>query len=205
MRQHHYHEGLYEALPPVSAIATPNLTDSESVEFLDSINAVRSGEKQFFVLLTNHKVLKADGGYAHGPKRVPERDYDPHPALKPHAHMGWMSKAPTNDRGEVYVYVFDAARAQAGEKGHTNVTMEGIHSFKVLNERPGPLAKPEPVRLERKPEPVAPQPEPVDYKPLMVQAMALYAQSASLQAQATALMAQALMAYQQQPQPSAPA
>lgn len=186
----------YVALPPVPNIVAPNLTDTESDKLLDCINAVRSGEKQFLVLLTNRKVRNGAGEYAHGRKREAGHDYDPCEGLTPDAHLGWMSKAPTNKQGEVYVYVYDEARALAGENGHTNVTMVGIRSFRVLAERPGPLAvepKTAP-QLQQAPQP-APQPAPFDPRLLMAQSM--FAMS-----QALALQAQALMAQVTQPLPS---
>jgi len=169
----------FEVMPPVTDIGTPNLTAEESAELLDCINAVRAGEEHYLVLLTNHKVTET-------PKRLPDRDYDPVKALAPHAHLGWMSRAPTNKRGEVYIYVFDEARALAGENGHTCITMQGIHSFKVLNSRPGPeaTARIEAARLERR---TQPEPEPLAPSELIAQAM-------YHSAQAQALMAQALLA-----------
>jgi len=154
-----------DILPPVTDIVTPNLSDAESVALLDAINAVRSGEKDFQVLLTNSKVTG-------GRKRLGGVDYDPVAGLAPHAHLGWLTKAPTNKKGEVYVYVYDEARAQAGENGHTNVTMRGIQSFRVLGERPGPHAR----------------------KPAQSNAQALFAQALFAQGQAQALFAQALFA-----------
>jgi hypothetical protein len=122
-----------DILPPVIDIMTPNLSDTESVALLDAINAVRSGEKDFQVLVTNNKVTG-------GRKRLAKVDYDPVEGLAPHAHLGWMTKAPTNKKGRVYIYIFDEARAQAGENGHTNISMDGIRSFRTLGERPGPHA-----------------------------------------------------------------
>lgn len=185
----------FVALPPVLDIQTPNLMDDEAEALLTAINGVRSGERQYLVLLTNRKVRKANGDYAHGRKRVAGEDYDALPGVAPNTHIGWLTKAPTNKRGEVYVYVYDEARAQAGENGHTNVTMTGIQSFKILSERPGPLAQqPEAPRLEQQPQGFAQQP--FGPQALMAQAMFLQAQAAALQAQAAALMAQAMFAAQ---------
>lgn len=186
--------------PSVLDIQTPNLSDDESASLLEAINEIRAGRKQYLVLLTNRKVRKANGDYAYGPKRVAGEDYDALPGVSPNTHIGWMSKAPTNKRGEVYVYVYDEARAQAGENGHTNVTMTGIQSFKILAERPGPLAyqaEPESPRLEQSQASQGFAPQPFDPRTLMAQAMFLQAQAASLQAQASALMAQAMFASQQ--------
>lgn len=184
---------VYDALPPVTDISTPNLTDKESALLLDCINKVRSGEKEYLVLLTNKKVTNT-------PKRMPVEDYQPHPALAPNAHKGWLVAAPTNKEGKVYLHLLDGARIPPddGDFGHTRITMDGILSFEVLRERPGPLA---PFEYEAGPE--APQPEhgppppipsfgqPFDPRVLMAQALMFQAQAMLLQAQA--LMAQAML------------
>jgi hypothetical protein len=129
----------FEPSEPLSAISTPNLTDSESAALLRCINDVRQGEKVFFVRLTNRKQTKSR-------KRMPGEDYRPDPSLAPHAHEGMLVAAPLNRQKQVYLHLLDEARAPGDEPtGHTRITMRGILSFKVLAEHPGPLAPPPPV------------------------------------------------------------
>jgi hypothetical protein len=141
----------FTAEPELTALVAPNLTAEESSELLRCINDVRQGRKVFYVRLTNRKVTNT-------PKRMPETDYRPDPGLAPHAHEGMLVRAPTNKKGHVYLHVLDEARIpthckRCGEElvsrrcagcnhehGHTRVTMEGILSFKVLGDKPGPLA-----------------------------------------------------------------
>jgi len=141
----------------VSAISTPNLTDSEASELLRCINEVRAGNKRFYVRLTNRKQSKAKA-------RVPGVDYKADPGLAPHAHEGWLYAAPTNKKLKVYLRIMDEARAPLGEDGeveldpetgepirkwnYTCVTMAGILSFKVMGDAPGPLT-PTPVATDQ--------------------------------------------------------
>jgi len=178
----------FKALPAVAELHTPNLTEAERDALLDCINGVRSGEKQYLVLLTNRKVRNSAGEYLHGQKRVPGEDYDPCAALTPDAHLGWMSKAPTNKANEVYIYVYDEARALAGENGHTNVTMVGIRSFRVLAERPGPLAESAPQLQQEQP---APQQFGPQFDPRLLMAQSMFLMAQALTVQAAALTAQA--------------
>lgn len=125
-----------DALKAVPSIITPNLTDEEAAELLDAINDVRAGDKEFYVVVTNKKVTKSR-------KRLPERNYVPHPALAPHAHKGWLVAANTNKKGEVYLHILDEARRrpeQDENHHHTRVTMKGILSFEIQKVRSGPLA-----------------------------------------------------------------
>ena len=182
----------FEALPGVENISTPNLSDEESVALLDCINNIRSGRKQYLVLVRHRKARKPNGNYAHGRARVPGQDYDALPGVSPETHIGWMTKAPTNQQGNTYVYVYDEARALDGERGHTNMGLDDIYGFRVLAERPGPLA-----RLEQQPQGF--QPQGFDPRWLMAQACFAQAQACFAQAQACFAMGQALLAQAQQP------
>ena len=128
-------------MPQSPRIVCPNLTDNERIKLQACIDRVRSGEREFFVRVTNHKVTRSR-------KRVDGEDYNAKRALAPHAHEGWLVAAPTNKKGEVYIHIFDEARAKdPNEFGHTRITMMGIQSFEVVRDpltgqditRPGPL------------------------------------------------------------------
>lgn len=175
----------FVAEEPLSVIVTPHLKAEESAKLLACINAVRTGEKVFYVRLTNHKVTN-------GPKRIPPADYVADPALAPHAHEGLLVAAPINRKHKVYLRIHDEARKpdEGRDFGFTNISMDGIESFKVLGERPGPLAKPEPV---------APAPQPHAFQ--QVDPAAMMAQSMFMMAQSMSQMAMALMAQAQQKVP----
>ena len=187
----------HDAEAAVESIDTPNLTAGENQELLDCINAVRAGETEFYVKVTNKKVTKSR-------KRMPEQDYDPDPTLVPYAHKGWLVAAPLNKQKKVYLHIYDEARAKSkGDKfGHTRVTMEGILSFAVETDprndekitRPGPLGDPEPTPEVVEPSPQA-QAAPVFDAALASRALML--QSQALMCQAQALMLQAY----EQPKP----
>jgi len=189
----------FTAQSPVPDISTPHLTTRESSKLLECINGIRSGEKEYLVRLTNRKLQNSDGSYKHGKRRESPGDFEADPALAPDAHEGIMYAAPINKRGEVYLRLKDGARAPQDEEfGFTCVTLEGIRSFRVLGEFPGPLA-PEPVSEPEAPRLEQPQGFPgfqgfpgVDPRILMAQAM-------FTQAQAMILMGQALMAQAQAP------
>jgi hypothetical protein len=161
---------------PIQADA---LTPSELEELRECIFKVRSGQREYNVLLTNRKQTKSK-------KRLPGQHYDPNPALAPHAHKGWLVAAPTNKKGEVYLHLYDEARAQARGDGfgHTRVTLRGLRSFEVLGERDGPLAPDEPQTAQATAQAVG-----LDPRVLMAQAMLM--QAAGLNYMAQALMAQA--------------
>jgi hypothetical protein len=187
-----------DALPPVTDITTPNLTTEESVELLECINKVRAGELEFSVLLTNKKVSPS-------PRRKPGPDYLPHPALRSHAHKGWMVSANTNKKGEVYLHILDEARRTADNPyGHTRITMKGILSFEVLGQRPGPLAAEfRPQLLQGDQQPAQP---PFDPTQILAQAhaLALQAQALSVQAQMLAQLAGQAVPQQLQHAPPPP-
>ena len=193
----------FKPLSTVADISTPQITLKESAALLECINAVRTGEKVFFVRLTNRKARNEDGSYKHGRKREPGVDFKADPALAPDAHEGILYAAPTNKQGEVYLRLKDGARAPEDEDfGFTCVTLAQIRSFRVLAEFDGPAAKPAP---QAAPQPEAPnlnqaqgqgfQPFPMDPRILMAQAM-------FAQAQAMILMGQALMAQAQSQAPT---
>lgn len=200
----------YEVEPPVTAISTPNLTEKSAAKLLNCINAVRSGEKVFFVRANNRKVTKS-------PKRMPDRDYQADRGLAPGTHEGWLVSAPTNKKGKVYLHLLDRARAGvdsdveaydmtwaevqaelAEDKllpkrerrwNHTRITMLGIRSFRVhKSEDRYPQAQTFPTMLN-------PQ--------AMVQSLMLQSQSLMLQAQALSIQAYAGASYPRQPQPPA--
>lgn len=170
----------FVAEPPITVIVTPNLKAEESARLLECINKVRSGEKVYFVRLTNHKVTE-------GHKRLPPQDYVADPALRPHAHEGLLVDCKINRKGKPYLRLHDEARrpAEGRDFGFTNISMDGIESFKVLGERPGPLA-------HRRPEPAAQAPN------LQATALAMQAQGLFMMGQAMVQMGQAMMG---QPQP----
>jgi hypothetical protein len=179
---------IHDSLPPVADIVVPNLDPDEKLVLLDCINKVRAGELEYYVTVTNRKVTKSR-------KRLPDRDYRPDPALVPYAHKGWLVAAPINQKGLVYLHIYDEARAKsAGDKfGHTRVTMEGIQSFTVEHDprtfepitRPGPLADPDdhPAAASEHPDPVT--------DPLLVAANALFTQAQACTQMGQALLAQA--------------
>ena len=165
----------YDALTPVANVVTPHLTQDEHDSLLDAINGVRAGEKEYYVLLTNRKVTKSR-------KRIADEDYVPHKALAPFAHKGWLVAAPTNQKGAVYLHVYDDARQnEAAEHGHTRISMLGIRSFEVLRTRSGPLAPEEGEQAPQLEQQVVPQP--MAYQPcgdprvMLAQAMFLQAQA----------------------------
>ncbi len=187
-------------MPQSPRIVCPNLTDNERIKLQACIDRVRSGEREFFVRVTNHKVTRSR-------KRVDGEDYNAKRALAPHAHEGWLVAAPTNKKGEVYIHIFDEARAKdPNEFGHTRITMMGIQSFEVVRDpltgqditRPGPLGiedarQPAPKQAQAQ-QAQAQQPQLGDPRLLMAQAM-------FFQAQALMQMGQAMLAqYNQQPQ-----
>lgn len=165
----------FVAEPPISVIVTPRLGADEAGRLLTCMNKVRSGEVVYLVRLTNRRVSK-------GPPRLPDQDYQADPALQPHAHEGWLVEARINKKGVPYIRLHDEARKPVGaerEFGFTCISMEGIESFKVLAERPGPLA--------------VPAPQPAVAQPLAAQtALALQAQGLALMGQAMIQMAQAI-------------
>ena len=185
---------VFVAESEVSAVHAPHLSDEAQRDLLNAINDVRTGKKVFYVRLTNRKVTKA-------PARVPEQDYRPDPGLQPHAHEGWLIAAPTNRKRKVYLRLKDEARQRMveddGPRGwfHTCISLEGIRSFKILRDAPGPEALAQP----------QPQAAPA-------QAVAAPAFDAQLAAQALMLQSQALMCQAQalmlraygQPQPPQP-
>ena len=186
----------YVGEPPVTAISTPNLTEKSAGKLLNCINAVRSGEKVFFVRANNRKVTNS-------PKRMPGRDHKGDPGLSPGTHEGWLVSAPTNKKGKVYLHILDRARAGVDSDveaydmtwaevqaeldqdkllpknercwNHTRITMLGIQSFRVITSQ------------DRYPEPQA---APVLVNPqAMVQSLMLQSQALMLQAQALSIQA----------------
>jgi len=145
------------------------LRAGELEELRECIYQVQTGKLEYYVLLTNRKQTRSK-------KRMPGQDYDPNPALAPHAHKGWLVAAPVNKKGFVYLHIYDEARAQErGEGfGHTRITLQGLRSFEVLRDRPGPLAEPEP----ETPKPV----QGPDPQALMGQAMVFMGQAMIAQA-----------------------
>lgn len=186
MRVQPVQDRIFQPVEEVQAISVPNLTDEEASELLRCINDVRQGRKVFYVRVTNHKVTN-------GRKRMPGQDYRPDPGLRPNAHEGLFTAAPTNRKSKVYLHILDEARAPLapGEKAHgyTNISLEGIESFKVLGEFPGPLAAHEAPRLEQQPQARDGQPDPAFLlaQSLMLQAQAMFSMAMALQQQAMAL------------------
>lgn len=164
------------------------LRPAELAELQECVRHVQSGELQYYVELTNRKQTKSK-------KRLPGEHYDPDPALRPHAHRGWLVAAPTNLQDEVYLHIYDEARAKVqGENfGHTRVTLRGLRSFKALTDprtgeritRPGPLGSPASTGPGQTP-PFAGQSFPA-FSPQMLMAWAMF-----MQGQALAMMAQAM-------------
>jgi len=114
----------HDSQPAVAEIVTPHLTADEHDVLLKCVNAVRAGEIEFYVKVTNRKVTNSK-------KRMPGEHYEPDPTLVPGAHKGWLVAAPINQKGKVYLHIYDEARAKskADRFGHTRITMEGIRSF----------------------------------------------------------------------------
>ena len=136
----------FEPEPLVSAISTPDLTPAESSLLLECINAVRSGEKMFYVRLGHVKTGK-------GRSRIAGVDYKADKTLSPQGHEGWLYAAPTNKKRNVYLRLKDEARAKPDqapnydpetgellpEWDYTCATLANLFAFKVLREAPGPL------------------------------------------------------------------
>ena len=181
----------HDAEHAVEGLVAEGLRPSELAELERCVNAVRAGELEFYVKLTNKKQTASK-------KRMPGEHYDPDPTLVPGAHKGWLVAAPLNKEGNVYLHVYDEARAkERGEGfGHTRVTLKGLRSFEVVTDprdgeqivRPGPLAEPE---SESEPTPQA--------QAVVAFDAALASQALMLQSQALMCQAQALMlrAYEQ--------
>jgi hypothetical protein len=189
----------------VQSLRADGLRPEELAELRGCIKAVRDGTKEYYVELTNKKQTK-------GKKRMPGVDFEPHPALAPHAHRGWLVAAPVNQKGEVYIHLYDEARAKVlGENfGHTNATLRGLRSFEVMVDprtgeaisRPGPLGAPEP-KPEPKPEPAPQQQQGQAFQgfdPRLFQAAAMF-----FTAQAFTMLAQVFQAQAQQAQAQAQA
>lgn len=173
----------YDSQPAISSVQADSLRPDEVDELRRAINGVRSGETEYLVLLTNRKQTNSK-------KRLPGTHYDAHPALAAHAHKGWLVAAPLNARGEIYLHIYDEARAQERGKnfGHTRVTLKGLRSFEILRERPGPLADPDETVAAGSAQTF------VGFDPQAAMANALF-----LQAQALTLMGQAMIAWSAQP------
>lgn len=178
----------FEAEDPITCLSAPHLSSEEAAKLLVCVNKVRSGERVYYVRVTNHKVTNT-------PKRVAMEDYVPDPALKPHAHEGFLVAAKINKKGRLFLRICDEARAPEGEEfGFTSITMDGIESFKVLGERPGPLSRPE----------TAPSPQADLQALLAIQAQAMFVLGQSLIQVSTTMMNQ-LQQVQQPQQPASPA
>jgi len=166
----------------------PNLNPAQQAELQRVIDAVSRGEREFYVLVAYRKQTPA-------PARVAPGDFDQHPALAKGAHKGWLVAAALNQQGEPYLHLYDEARAlQPDEYGHTRLKPEGILSFEVLRERPGPLG----VHDDEAPAPEAPRPDPQPqgfqgFQGFPQGAPVLDPQALMLQAQACMAMAQAFM------------
>lgn len=177
-------------------VSSPYLTASENARLQECVDAVARGEREFYVLVAYRKQTEAK-------PRVAPGDYAQHPALAKNAHKGWLVAAALNKQGEPYLHVYDEARAlEPEEYGHTRLKPEGILSFEVLRERPGPLGQPatgEPQQGEPEPQPQPqgfpggfPQGGPVlDPQALMLQSQAMMAYAHALMLQAMAAQAAA--------------
>lgn len=173
----------FQAQPPISVIVTPNLKPEESARLLECINKVRSGERVYLVRITYHKVTNA-------PRRLPEQDYVPDPALRPNAHEGWLTEARLNKKGKLFIRLHDEARRpdDGHQHGFTCNLLDGIESFKVLGERSGPLAKPG----REAPEPVPQAVQGQSQAQVLQMALAMQAQGMFMMGQAMVLMGQAM-------------
>lgn len=185
----------FTPLPPISCIVAPHLKAEESARLLDCMNKVRSGEKVYLVRLTNHKVTSA-------PKRVPPKDYVEDPALRPHAHEGLLVEARINRKGRPFIRIHDEARrppVEGREFGYTCISLDGIESFKVLGERPGPVTLRRQQEEARRVEQQAPQ-------AVNLQAiLAMQAHGMFMMGQAMVQMSQAMLGQIQPPPiPQAP-
>jgi len=169
-------------------IVAEGLKPSELAELKACIAGVRSGQTEYFVLLTNKKQTNSR-------RRIAGVDYEANPALSPNAHKGWLVAAPLNKKGETYLHIFDEARAEElGENfGHTRATLRGLRSFVVETDpRTGdPITRPGPLAVEPVVEPVAAVEAPKADPALQAQAEAIALQAEALAAQAKALAAQA--------------
>lgn len=156
-------------------IQAAGLNTGELEELRECIFNLQNGRKEYYVLLTNRKQTKSK-------KRKPGEHFEAHPALAPHAHKGWLVAAAINQQGGIYLHMYDEARAKIRGDGfgHTRVTLQGLRSFEVLRDRPGPLGEP------------TPQPQPVQAQMPDPQA---------LMGQAMILMGQAMVAQATQPKP----
>lgn len=174
----------FTPLPTVGDISTPSLTDAESAKLLDCINGMRTGEHVYLVRVTYRKQTRAK-------PRIAGEDYVADPALRSDAHEGIMYAAPTNKRREVYLRLADGARRpdETAEHGYTCLKPEGLTSFKVLGEFPGPVAQERQQAAQgfAQGQGFAPQGNPMA---LMLMAQAMFATAQGLMLTAQALMAQ---------------
>ena len=188
-----------DSQPAISQVdAAASISPEERAALLKCVNGVRSGEVEYYVVVTNRKQTKSK-------KRMPGEDYAPDPALVPYAHKGWLVAANKNQKKEVYLHIYDEARAKlkGDNYGHTRVTLRGLRSFKIETDprtgeeitRPGPMglddpaADPAPVAEAQAP--VAPFDPNLAAQSLMVQSQAFMAQSQAFMAQSQALMMRA--------------
>lgn len=180
---------------PITCIVTPNLPADQAATLLSCINKVRAGERVYYVRLTYHKVTNA-------PKRLPPQDYVEDPALRPHAHEGFLVEARVNKKGRLFMRLHDEARRPPEvtdrDYGYTCFLLDGIESFKVLGERAGPA---EVKRQQAEPQPTISQQQAVPpFQPNVQAALAMQAQGMFMMGQAMVQMAQAMMGQVQPPQ-----
>lgn len=172
----------FTPLPTVGDISSPKLSDAESAKLLDCINGLRSGETTYLVRVTYEKQTKAK-------PRIEGQDYVGDPALRRDAHEGIIYAAPDNKRREVYIRMADGARRpdESAEHGYTCLKPQGLTSFKVLAEFPGPVAEArQEAQAQAQAQAQAPQADPA-----ILMAQAMFAQAQALMFAGQAMLAQA--------------
>jgi hypothetical protein len=127
----------FVALPPVEAcaVASATMLSQEARDvLLAAINGTRMGVFLFSVACEYDKQTKAK-------PRIEGETYVGLPGTTSKLHLGTLVAAPTNKEGEVYLRVFDMARADGESAANwTALKLSGLKSFQVRGASPGPLA-----------------------------------------------------------------
>jgi hypothetical protein len=127
----------FAALPPVEACAVAGatmLSQDARDALLAAINGTRLGLFTFSIAVEYAKQTKAK-------PRIEGEHYMGLPGTSTQLHVGTLVAAPTNKEGEVYLRVFDMARAD-GENAAawTALKLCGLKAFQVRGAVAGPLA-----------------------------------------------------------------
>jgi hypothetical protein len=108
------------------------LSSRDRARLLRVLNATREGRAHFVVELTYDKQTDAD------PRRNGP-DFQAPAGVSLKSHIGLLVKAEKSKEGHFYVTIKDSLRTNQGQIGFTSMRLEGIRSFKIVTETPGPL------------------------------------------------------------------